>query len=85
MLRSYEEKMLTFYLAGTIIFCIVAVASSVSLVMQWNNLILPSKVSSTFSNIFSYFLAWMFYEMYKNAKPLKITDENIEEMFNKNE
>lgn len=83
MSQTYEQKMLMFYLAGTIIFCIVAVASSVSLVMQWDNLILPSKVSSTFSNIFSYFLAWMFYEMYKNSKPLKITDENIEEIFNK--
>jgi hypothetical protein len=80
---TYEQKMLNFYLAGTIIFCIVAVASSCSLVMQWDKLILPSKVSSTFSNIFSYILVWMFYEMYKNAKPSIITDENIEEIFNK--
>jgi len=80
---SYEEKMRMFYIAGAVIFIIVAVFNTASLFMNWKLLILPSKVSSVFNNIFSYILAWMFYEMWKNAKPVLINDKNIEEIFNK--
>lgn len=82
-MRTYEQKMVLFYLAGAVIFSIVAVASSVALAMNWKLLILPSKISSTFSNIFSYILSWMFYEMWMNAKPKILTDKEIEEIFNR--
>ena len=80
---SYEEKMRMFYIAGAVIFIIVAVFNTASLFMNWKLLILPSKVSSIFSNIFGYLISWMFYEMWKNAKPVLINDKNIEEIFNK--
>ena len=80
---SYEEKMRMFYIAGAVIFIIVAVFNTASLFMNWKLLILPSKVSSIFNNIFGYLISWMFYEMWKNAKPVVINDKNIEEIFNK--
>ena len=81
---SQEEILRMFYLSGIIIFIVVGIANTFTNISLWSEMILSSKVSAIFSNLFNYVLAIFFFFLRKgmNVDKIKpIEDETLDEIF----
>ena len=84
---SQEQILKMFYLCGSIIFIIVAVANTYTNFVNWENMMLSMKVSSLFMNIFNYVLAVFFFmllnNMNKNSSisPKVLDSEDLDRIF----